>query len=491
MVYQIVSIICGLIAPRFILTHYGSTYNGVISSITQLLGVISILTLGIAGATRVAYYKTLSVGDKIGTSRIYKANQLYLRKVALGGIVYTLVLTVMYPVISHNDLDNKSIALLVLILGISTFAEYFFTLSNSTILTADQSGYISTIVNIVARILNTVLIVLLILNGYSIFIVYLASSIVFFLAPMIIDIIVKRKYEIDLKCEPDFTALEGRGAVAFHSIANIVHSNTDLVVLTLFTDAKVISIYTVYYLVVGKVKSLMSIFSNGMEGAFGDMWAKNQKETLKRSFTVYEYILYMFSVIVFSCVSILIVPFVNRYVNGVTDVNYLRLDFALLVTVTEALYCIRQPYLTLVQATGNYEATKMGALLEALINIIISVLLVWKIGLNGVVIGTLIANLIRTNQFAFFVSKQILDRNISEYLLNLLWAGTTGFIIYIIAGRITGIVQFSPSWIGWVYQALITFFVAVFIALCSSIICKRRVCMEALKLLQRMLKVKG
>ncbi len=50
----------------------------------------------------------------------------------------------------------------------------------------------------------------------------------------------------------------------FLSIANLIHQNVDLVLLTLFTDAKVISVYTVYYLVVGKIKQLMQIVTTGM-----------------------------------------------------------------------------------------------------------------------------------------------------------------------------------------------------------------------------------
>lgn len=54
LIYQVIAIICGLITPRLILATFGSTYNGVISSATQFLNMINILTLGITGTTRVA-----------------------------------------------------------------------------------------------------------------------------------------------------------------------------------------------------------------------------------------------------------------------------------------------------------------------------------------------------------------------------------------------------------------------------------------------------
>ena len=63
-IYQAVVFICNLILPRFILVAYGSEYNGIVSSITQFLTFISILRLGIAGATRVELYKSLAADDR-------------------------------------------------------------------------------------------------------------------------------------------------------------------------------------------------------------------------------------------------------------------------------------------------------------------------------------------------------------------------------------------------------------------------------------------
>ena len=78
LVAQIVTIVCGLITPRLILTNFGSTYNGVTASATQFLGMLNILTLGITGATRVALYKPLAENDRLGVSRLMKASKIYM-----------------------------------------------------------------------------------------------------------------------------------------------------------------------------------------------------------------------------------------------------------------------------------------------------------------------------------------------------------------------------------------------------------------------------
>ena len=491
MSYQVISIICGLITPRLLLLAFGSTYNGVVVSATQFLSMITILNVGIAGATRVALYKTLAVNDVLGTSRIVKANKLYMRKVALCVVVFAGILCVAYPLFSHNSLPAAENAALIAIVSISTFAEYFFGLTNSTLLSADQSGYIEYSFRILSTVLNTLLVALLIKLGCNVFLVKLASSIVFLITPAAMNFYVKKKYRLIDDCEPDNSAIENRGAVAFHSVANIIHNNTDLVILTLFTDAAVISVYSVYYLVVGKIRTLMSVFTNGLEAAFGNMWVKKEHERLQKNFRVLEYGLFSFTIVVFSCVGVLLIPFVRQYTSGVHDVNYIVTSLAILVTVTEAMYCVREPYLILVQATGNYEATKRGALIEAALNMGISLALVIPFGMNGVMFGTLVANTFRTVQYALFISNRILQRSLSEIVRRVIWSLLNAGLIIGLGGIVRDLVTWQEGWMGWICMALVMFGTALAVTAASSVIFYRNDFLSLFGVLQRMLRRKA
>lgn len=346
--YQIIAVVCGLITPRLILTAFGSTYNGVISSANQFLGMISFLTLGIAGATRLALYKPIADNDILKISRIIKSNEKYMHKVGLAVIAYTLILSFIYPFISHNNLSPVECSVLVAIIGIGVFAQYFYGVTNQTLLSAEQSSYIYYSIQSVALIINTLLSVVLIKTGFNIFLVKLVSSIVFLFSPICLNYIVKKKYKLIDDCEPDNTAIKSRGAVAFHSIANIIHSDTDLIVLTLFTSAKLISVYTVYQLIVGKVRQILLMLTKGLEGAFGNMWVKNELITFENNFRFFEYLIFAFTSVIFCCVAVLIIPFIRLYTAGVHDVNYIRVGFAILTVITEAMYCLRHPYLIIV-----------------------------------------------------------------------------------------------------------------------------------------------
>ena len=193
---QIVVIVCGLITPRLILMTFGSTYNGVVSSATQFLNMINILALGITAATRVALYKPLANNDFMAVSRLMKAIKKYMRKIAFGVIIYAAILSVIYPFISQNELSDWENASLIAIVSVGTFANYFFGITNTTLLQAAQSNYVTNITTIIKTILNTVCVAILIWLNCSIYIVKLGSSIVFLLAPAILSIYVKKKFNL-------------------------------------------------------------------------------------------------------------------------------------------------------------------------------------------------------------------------------------------------------------------------------------------------------
>ncbi len=488
MAYQIVALVCGLITPRLILSTFGSTYNGVTSSATQFLSLVSVLRLGISGSTRVALYKTLAKNDKLGTSRIIKATEIYMRKVSIVIALYAVALSFLYPLISHNNLPWYDCTLIILIVSISTFAEYFFGITYSTLITADQREYVRSGIHIFTTILNTILVAVFIRLGANIFVVKLGSAVAYALLPVGMGLYCRKKYQLVRDCEPDDSAIQQRGAVAFHSIANIIHNNTDLVILTLFLDAKVISVYHIYYIVVGRIKTIMTVFTSGLEAAFGNMWAKGEYDTAKKNFRTYEFLMFSFVVVVFSCVGLLILPFVKQYTRGVHDTNYLLLDFAILVTVTEAMFCIRNPYVTMVQAAGKYKETKNGAAMEAVLNIVISLSLVSLIGLNGVIIGTLAANIFRTSQYSWYVSKNIFHRSIFEVVRRFLWLIVCAALI--VAASLPVITWVSglslSGWAGWLVMAAIVFIIALAITVIMALIFYRNDLFSSTRLVRRM-----
>ena len=469
--YQLTIFVCNMILPKMILSTYGSEYNGLVSSITQFLNYISILRMGVAGATRVELYKSLGTDDINKTSEIVKATDIFMRKISVAFVFYLIALAIGFPLIIDVNFSFIEVSSLVVVIGIGIFAQYFFGFTYSTLLQADQKLYIYNLIQIFATIANTIIACIMIKLGFSIQIVKLMTSLIFTITPILLSIYVRKKYNINKNVKPDNTALSKRGDVVAHSIANIIHDNTDVTVLTLFAGVKVVSVYSVYHLILHGLNQLMSIFTSGLESLFGDMWVKKEYNNISLGLKVYELFMASFIIIVFGCTINLIIPFVSIYTKGVNDIEYVLPIYAFLALLSQILYCLRMPYLTIVQAAGKYKETKNGAFIEAFLNLSISIVLVFKVGIYGVIIGTIFANAFRTIQYYIFVSKNISPLKISDFIKRMIWMVLNLFIIYILFNYTIDLINISiNTWMNWIISGIISFMISCFVLFVSSTI---------------------
>lgn len=433
MVEELISVISSLILPRLILSTFGSSYNGITSSITQFLSCAVLMRAGIGGAARAALYRPLANGNKKEIDSIMKATENFMKKVAAILGISIIVFAIIYPTIINSDFEWFFSFSLVLIIGISTFAESLFGITYQILLQADQRQYIISIIKIISVIINTILATILIKCNMSIHIVKLGSSVVFALNPIVLSWYVRKRYSIDRTVKPNNELIGQRWDAFYHQVATFVTSNTDIMVLTVFSNIREVSVYTVYSFVTVGLKKIIINVTNGLEAAFGSMIAKEENSILEKNISIVEYIVFTISTIIFTSASLLITQFVMIYTKGITDVNYNRPVFAYVILLAEFFNCIRLPYQLAVQAAGHYKQTKKGAVIEAILNITISIVLVNYIGLVGVAIGTLCATIFRTVQYSVYMSKYIINKSIWSTLRNCLMSLANAIFIIIVA----------------------------------------------------------
>jgi O-antigen/teichoic acid export membrane protein len=429
---QMVSIICGLIAPRLIIETFGSGINGVTASISQFLGYIVLLEAGVGGVVRAALYKPLADKDVRLISGIVRATEKFFRVIAFIFIGYSVAVAFLYPLLVNDVFDYIFTLTLVLIISASTFTQYYFGVAYQIVLQADQQGYITSFIQVFTTLINTILVVLFIKLGAGIHLVQFGSACIYVVRPIVINALVSKKYKLIKDCAPDNNAIRQRWNGLGHHIAFFLHTNTDIVVLTLFTNVKEVSVYSVYYMVISAVKRLTTTFSSGLEAAFGNMIAKEEKESLDRNFPIFEFLSYTLTTILFTTTALSIMPFLSVYTREITDYNYTRPLFAYILIAAEAVYCIRIPYHDVVLAAGHFKQTRNGAFLESIINIILSVVLVNIIGIEGAAIGTFCAMLFRTVQYAVYLSRHILERSVWVFVKRFAISVMTVIIIIVL-----------------------------------------------------------
>ena len=467
-ILQVVTIICGFIVPKLIINSFGSSVNGLVASITQFLTYITLLDAGFGPVVKSILYKPIANKDKVTIENILKTSEKFFRKIAIIFIVYILVLCVVMPIVVSIDFDSIFTISLVVIIAISTFSEYYFGMTYRLYLQAEQKTYIISLIHIGTLILNAIMVIVLIKFGASIQVVKLVSAIIFILRPVLQNIYVKKKYNINLKnIEGNYPIKQKWDGLAQH-IAYIVHKNTDIVILTLCTNIAEVSVYSIYYMIINRLKNIVQSFVGGVDAAFGNMLAKGEMDNLNRAYKKYEGLYLTIATILFSSTLFLIIPFVKVFTNGITDVDYIRPVFAYLMVIAEFICIIRQPYNDLVKVAGHFKQTRIGAWVEAISNILISFILVWNFGIIGVAIGTLFAMAIRTIEFMYHCSKHILNRSVFYTFKRL-------FIIAVEVSIITLIVNIIPtiqitSYTNWILQACVVLVISIVVVLLINII---------------------
>lgn len=458
LLYQVVAIVCGFILPRAILGFYGSEINGLVNSITQFLAIFSFMDMGVGAVVQSALYKPLVEKNNEEISNVVTSAGRFFKRIALILLVYILGLAVCYPWIANQNFDGFFCAELILVMGISSFAQYYLGAVDQLILQADQKGYIQYYLQAASVIVNTVICTLLIYLKFSIVFVKLATSLIYIARPVIIRAYVNKHYSLNRRAQYENEPIKQKWNGMAQHVSAVVLQSTDSIVLTMFASLSDVSVYAVYHLVVNGVKGITISLMNGLQPYFGALIAKGDKKKIFNSFSVADWGIHTAVTFVFGCSAALILPFVVVYTKGITDAIYYRVAFSLLIVVAYAMYCIRSPYHLMIKAAGHYQQTQRVHIIGTLLNIVISVIVVKAWGLVGVAIGTLVAMTYQTIWMAIYISKKIVCWPIARFVKQLV-IDTAGFAFIVAEGSFFKMGE--VTYVAWIILAIKTCLVAV------------------------------
>lgn len=452
LVFRITTIICGFIVPRLILNSYGSEINGLINSIMQFLGIIAFLELGVGAVVQSSLYKPLSVNDNDGVSSIVVSGQKFFSKIAGILLVYVILLILFYNIIAKQSFGFIFTGTLILVISISSFAQYYFGIISSLLLIADQRGYVSYNIQTLTLVLNTLFCYILIRLGASIHIVKLITSIIYAIRPAFLAIYIKKNYKINWKIKYYEEPIKQKWNGVSQHIASVVLDSTDSIVLTIFDGLKAVSVYSIYNIIVSGIKQLMLATTSGIQSVVGELWAKQELDELRGFFGWIEWIIHTGTIFIFSITAIVILQFIKLYTYGVRDINYIQPIFAVLIIMANAGHCLRLPYNIMILAGGHYKQTQKCYITAAIINVTISIVTVKIFGLIGVAIGTLVAMLYQTIWMAIYDSKNLICWPIKYFIKQV----AVDIIIIVCSFVFASYVKIKVNgWFEWVVYAII------------------------------------
>lgn len=451
LIAQGITAIVGFILPKLILDHFGSEVNGLVQSIKQFLGIITFLDLGVGQVIRSSLYRPLAEKDEDALSQIMFAGRRFYKRIAYALVGYVIILTCLYPVLFVDNFDSVYTASLILVMAISSFAQYYFGIVSEQLLHADQRCYVVFSLQIVINVLNTILCVLLIQAGGSIHTVKLTTSLVYLIRPIFLYFYIQKHYKINknIKCTGDPLQQKWNG-LAQH-ISAVVLDGTDTIVLTLFSTLSNISIYSVYYMVISCLQQVYQAATAGLHSAAGALWATNDVDAQKRVFASSQISLHLITVFLFSCAGILIVPFIQVYTDNLTDAAYVQPLFAAILVTAYGIRCLRTPYNIWILAAGHYKQTQKCHIIAAAVNLIISVLTVSHLGLIGIALGTLAAMLYQTLWMAIYNTNHLLKWPLKSILKQFAIDIISVFVICLLCRNIS---LHEISYFAWFIMAI-------------------------------------
>ena len=454
LLYQLIAIVYGLIIPRIILGAFGSEINGLVSSITQFLNYITLLEGGLTGVVMAALYKPLVNKDNEKISSIVKAADMFFKRVAVIFVLYSCFVAIIYPNIVQTPYSFRFVSTLVLIIALSLFIQYFFSLTYRILISADQNGYVVFLAQIIFTILNFLL-TIIIVNFYpEIHVLKICNAIAFLIQPIVFRTYVHKNYKINKNAIADKTAISQRWDGFGQNIAYFIHTNTDIVILTMFCTLVDVSVYSIYFLVANSLKMLVTSISSAVVPTIGHVFVSGDQIQKEKIFDKYEFLIYSITVFLFTCGCILVTPFVSVYTKGINDADYYRPLFGVLMMTAECIYCLRDPYVSVAYAMGHFKQTAKYAYAEAILNIMISIILVYKFGIIGVAVGTLISMLYRMIMQIIYLKNNILYRPVRKWLRIICSYGCVSMVCCLVLNKY--IIARPETFIQWLKCAIIT-----------------------------------
>lgn len=449
---QVITLLSGFMVPKLILSAFGSEVNGLVASITQFLGYISLIEGGVTSVILANLYKPLATKDNEKVSAVVSTADAFFKKIALFFGIYQVILAIVYPFVIDSAFGWSYIALIVMILGLSTLIQYTLSLSWRLLLQADKRMYIAVFAQGVSVVLNLILTFIFIKFGSNIHIVKLVSGFAFFIQPLILNGYIRKNYSLNKKAKTDSVLLSQRWDGFGINVAAMIRSSAATVILSVTASLSTVSVFSVYTLVSNGLKSLITSISGGIIPTIGNAYAKGDKKTANNIFDMYEFVMFVVAFFCFTVAAVVMPYFALLYTKGINDANYNQPLLGIILMAAECIFCIRDPYVNMAYSAGHFKQVSKYAYIEAVITVVISAILALIWGVNGVAFGLLLSAVYRTVTQIWYLKKNILFRKASVFIKK--------FVCFTIASVVCAVVSYmlfakpEITVFGWVFYAV-------------------------------------
>jgi len=368
----------------------GKEALGLMSLMAQLVAYLNLVDMGITTAATYALYKPLSQNDYEQVNIIYSTIDRYFKIVAFVIFILGLIIGLFLPYIAHTQSFGNYIYLYWFLYIINTVWSYL-NAKYSILLTANQEyGYILKISS-VARVLIKILQIVVLLYFKSFILFILLFNILNIFNSLFLSKKIKKDYSWLKKVNTKYKKIKTDMKNMFwHKIAEMIVFNTDYIIISIYTSLKVVAVYSTYMMVYYMILTVINVISPILNPLIGRYISQNNNENIYKLWQE----LHSFYVFMATIVSIVTFYTINHFIYLWMGKDYLLSEFTVFLIVINMYFTISRGVLEIFKNnTGVYDDI-YNPILESLANLVLSLILVRYYGLDGVIIGTIISNLL-------------------------------------------------------------------------------------------------
>lgn len=422
LIFQILVLVFRFVTRTFFIKYLGSEYLGINGLFSNILNLLSLADLGIGASLVYSLYKPIAENDKERQKVIIQ----YLHKIYIRiGIIIIIIGILLLPFLKFivkDDVNFINLNIIFLIYIFQTASSYLFFPSKTEFLCANQKRYIyNNIANIVVILSNIVQI--LVLAIFKNFYIYLITIILFNILQAFL--IAKKTNKIfpfiTEKTKETISSSEKKsifkdcGSLMISRINYVVLIATDNIIISKYLGLTMVGIYSNYVLITNSIINILSTFFDSITAGIGNIHASNEMDKDYFIFRLTNFI----TSICFGIFAIGIYVLANDFIVIWLGKEYLLSSlFVLIISINLYVDGIRKFLSTYRSAYGLFRQAKFLPLFGAMLNIVISIVLVKKIGIFGVLLGTLISNLVTFMWFEpYLIYKKVFKKNVIKYYI--------------------------------------------------------------------------
>lgn len=393
---QMVNLILLFLSRRMFTRYFTQEYLGVNGLFSNILTVLSLAELGIGTAMIYGLYKPAATGDREEVCRLMNLYRLLYRAV---GCVVLMLGAALLPVLPYL-VRGEGVPHLRLIYCMYLFDNVmsYFLSYKQAVLAAHQEAWRTNAVTQAVRsvqILLQMAVILCLRNFYVYLAIQMCSQLT---ANLIISGIVDRRYPYLKESRKEFPSretcrelLHHVGALSLHRLGGVFVSHTDNLIISMFKGLAVSGVYSNYQMVLNSIRTMMAYVYNAFSPAIGNLAATGDRERVYEIHSALNFLLSLLYGWLALCLAALFDPFIRLFFGD----NYaLPMPAVLLIVLDFYLHGMRQMTLRFRDGMGLYWYDRYKPIAETVLNLVVSVALVGRYSIAGVVMGTIVSTLL-------------------------------------------------------------------------------------------------